>query len=625
MAAPEAKQKLTAVFVTDVVGYSRLMGDDHHATVKTLAEYREVFSSNIQRFQGRVVNAPGDSILADFESVVDAVNSAVEIQRELAQRNANMPEHRQMHFRIGVNMGDVLVRDGELFGDGVNIAARLEALADPGGICISRPVHDQVKSRLKLDYKYLGEQKVKNIAEPVRAYKVLSVSEGAVHKDKDSLRVRALAGNWRRAAYAATAILLLAVASTFAWNYWQPDPGPGDGGLALPNKPSIAVLPFDNLSGNKEQDYFADGFTEDLITLLSRVPRLRVIARNSTFHYKGRAVDIKEVGRKLGVQHLVEGSVQKAGGRLRITAQLIDAATGAHVWAERYDRELKDLFALQDEITLKVVLEVMKELEVKPTRQELARIKVDRAGDLQAWDYYVQARESLPQNSYEFLLPVVRGNLDKALALDPDFEPAILGRGWVLLYSGRFRLGPEKDLTTAAELAERVIALNPTLAEPHSLLAMIAFVRKKYDQAVSQAKRAVTLNPNFAYGYVVIAEVLSAMGHPGEALAKIQQADALDPFPGGNHLRIKGQILYQLGRNEEAIDILHPVAVRSKEIYLLPILLIASYSAAGRPEARKWAAEYAASPRYIVEEYLLWKNKAGIERILADLAKAGLK
>ncbi len=319
------QRKLTAILCADVAGYSRLMGDDEEATIETLTAYRKVFTSEIKKHRGRVVDAKGDAILAEFASVVDAVNGAVEIQRKLAEQNAELPDERRMDFRIGINLGDVVVKDGVIYGDGVNIAARVEALAEPGGICISRPVFDQVESKLNLECEYLGEQKVKNIAKPVRAYKVnLTQPERGEQVEQPEA--------------VSTASLV-----------------PDGISLELPDKPSIAVLAFENMSGDSEQEYFSDGIAEDIITDLSKLSELFVIARNASFSYKGKAVLPQQVGRELGVRYILEGSVRKAGNRVRINAQLIDASTEKHLWAERYDRELKDIFALQDELTEKIV------------------------------------------------------------------------------------------------------------------------------------------------------------------------------------------------------------------------------------------------------------------------------
>src|SRR5712692_4445617 len=339
------ERKLTAILSADVKGYSRLMGEDEEATIRTLTAYREVMVTLIQQHRGRVVDSPGDNLLAEFASAVDAVRCAVEIQQELKVRNAELPLDRKMEFRMGLNVGDVIVEGERIYGDGVNIAARLEGLADPGGICISGTVYDQIENKVALSYEYVGEQTVKNIAKPVRVYRVREKSEVVVTMSESVLRQ----AQHERLSDPVTP----SAGSGQALSQSQGDPHAPV--LPLPNKPSIAVLPFANLSGDPEQEYFSDGITEELITGLSRLSGLFVIARTSVFTYKGRAVKVQEVGQELGVRYVLEGSVRKANDQVRITAQLVDATAGHHLWAERYDRPFKDIFALQDDVVQKIV------------------------------------------------------------------------------------------------------------------------------------------------------------------------------------------------------------------------------------------------------------------------------
>ncbi|MFQ6078772.1 MAG: adenylate/guanylate cyclase domain-containing protein, partial [Thermodesulfobacteriota bacterium] len=350
------ERKLTAILSADVKGYSRLMGEDEVATIRTLTAYREVMAALIQKHRGRVVDSPGDNLLAEFASVVDAVECAVEVQQELKARNAELPPDRRMEFRIGINLGDVVVEGERIYGDGVNIAARLEGLAEGGGICISGTAYDQVEGKLSLGYEYLGEHAVKNIKKPVRVYRVEPepVALGVGMRAEEEL---------------------------------VPPEKPG--ALELPDKPSIAVLPFLNMSGDPEQEYFSDGITEDLITDLSKVSGLFVIARNSAFTYKGKSAKVEQVGRELGVRYVVEGSVRRAGDRVRITAQLVDAETGYHLWTERYDRDLKDIFDLQDEVTQKIVAA----LKVKLTRRELELLERKYTDNPEAYDCYLRGWE----------------------------------------------------------------------------------------------------------------------------------------------------------------------------------------------------------------------------------------
>ena len=345
MAEEHVKRKISAIFSADVEGYSRLMGDDEVATVRTLENYRKVMVDLIEQHRGRVVDSPGDNLLAEFGSVVDAVQCAVEVQQVLKAKNAELPENRRMEFRIGINLGDFIEEGERIYGDGVNIAARIEGLAEGGGICISGTAFDQVETKLGLDFEYLGEQAVKNIKKPVRVYRV------RMESDFSDMEL--------------------------------------SGGLSLPDKPSIAVLPFVNMSGDPEQEYFSDGITEEIITALSRSPKLFVIARNSTFTYKGKSAKVQKVAEDLGVRYVLEGSVRKAGDRVRITAQLIEAKTGHHLWAERYDRDLKDIFALQDEVAVKIMSAIGAEL----TRGERALLLGKGTDNVEAYLMVLQGFE----------------------------------------------------------------------------------------------------------------------------------------------------------------------------------------------------------------------------------------
>ncbi|MBW2567375.1 MAG: adenylate/guanylate cyclase domain-containing protein [Deltaproteobacteria bacterium] len=374
MATQDFKRKLTAILSADVKGYSRLMREDEEATVQTITTYREVIDSVVQKHRGEVVDSPGDNILAEFASVVDAVRSAVETQEELKARNAELPENRRMEFRIGINLGDVIHEKDRIYGDGVNVAARVESLADAGGICVSRSAYDQVKDKLTLGYEYLGEHSVKNIAEPVRVYRVLMEPEAA-GKVIGEKRVEPKRG--QRAALAAVVALLLIVGGLLIWRSASPPVEVASEekmAFPLPEKPSLAVLPFDNLSGDSSQDYFSDGITENVITALSNVENLFVIARNSTFTYKGKPVKVQQVAEELGVRYVLEGSVQRSEDRVRITAQLIDALTGHHLWAENYDRELGDIFALQDDITEQVTMALQVKLHRRRANPHPAQI-----------------------------------------------------------------------------------------------------------------------------------------------------------------------------------------------------------------------------------------------------------
>jgi adenylate cyclase len=393
MTTQEVKRKLTAILSADAKGYSRLMGEDEESTARTLNAYKEVMTDLIQHHRGRVVGTAGDSMLAEFASVVDGVRCAVEIQKELKTRNAELSESRRMEFRIGVNLGDVIEDGEQILGDGVNIAARLESLSEAGGICISGTAYDQVENKLSLGYEYLGEQAVKNIAKPVRVYRVLMEPE-ATGKVIGEKKVKPR--QWQMATMGLVVVVIVVVAAGAIWRlYLRPVPplvevaSKEKMALPLPDKPSIAVLPFANMSDDPKQEYLADGFAEEIINGLSKCPHILVIARNSSFTYKGKPVKVQLVAGDLGVRNVLEGSLRKTDDKVRITVQLIDALTGQHLFSERYDRELKDILVMQDEITMKILDAV----QVKLTAGEDARLRTKGTKNLDAYLKLMQARQ----------------------------------------------------------------------------------------------------------------------------------------------------------------------------------------------------------------------------------------
>jgi len=583
MAQEGFKRKLTAILSADVAGYSRLMGDDEAATVKTLSAYREILTTVIKQHQGRVVDSPGDNMLAEFASVVDAVESAVEIQNELKSKNAELHENRRMKFRIGINIGDVIEEGERIYGDGVNIAARLESMAASGGICISGPAFDQVESKLDLDFEYLGEQVVKNIEKPVRVY-LLRVEGGVIDVERNQ-------------------------------------------DLPLPDKPSIAVLPFDNISGDPEQEYFSDGITEEIITALSKIPKMLVIARNSTFTYKGRPVKVQRVGAELGVRYVLEGSVRKAGNRVRITAQLVDTITGHHLWAERYDRKLKDIFDLQDEITMKII----NALQVELTEGEHARLWGRGTDNLQAYLKSLQARE-------HFLTQTEEGNTlarrmaEEAIALDPEFPPAYHFLALTYLVDGVFRNAkfPEQSLTRAVELTQKAITLDESYAQAHGLLGLLYTRLREHEKGIIKAEKGVALDPNGAHNYLYLNYTLRFAGKFEEAVQAIEKAIRLNPFPPVTYYRFACLTYIGVGRYEEAIAAAKNAVSVAPNDFFAHIGLSAAYSLAGREEdARSAAAEaLRINPKYSIEhaeKRLPFKNKADAKHFFNALRKAGLK
>ena len=535
-------RKLAAILSADAEGYSRLMGDDEVATVRAITEYRAVIASMVAARGGRVVDAPGDNVLAEFASVVDAVQSAVDIQRELESRNAALPPTRRMRFRIGINLGDVIVEGDRLYGDGVNIAARLESLADGGGICLSGTAYDQIEGKLPFGYEFKGEHSVKNITRPVRVYR-LHLDPSAAPGPTARARSRLV----KPVAAAVAILVLLGAAGWVGWRWLRP---PESAGLPLPDRPSVAVLPFSNLSQDPSQEYFSDGVTEDLITGLSKVSGLFVIARNSVFTYKGKAVKVRDVGRELGVRYVLEGGVQRSGSRVRITAQLVDATTGYHIWAERYDREVNDIFALQDEVTQRIV----SAMAVKLTEAEKRRLGRPPTGNPEAYDLVLRGHE-------ERRLTTRDGNAEarrlfvKALDLDPNYAAAYLGLAWTHLQSWQFMWSTDREgLERARELAERAIALNESLVGAHHVLGQIYLWMKQHDRAIAEAQQAVALAPNDADGYETLAETLCWSGKPEECIQAIRHAMRLNPHYPYFYDWTLGHGYYLTGQRQQALD-----------------------------------------------------------------------
>jgi adenylate cyclase len=483
-----ATRRLCAILAADVAGYSRLMGADEEGTHERLkAHLREAVDPKIAEHHGRTVKNTGDGVLLEFQSVVDAVRCAVEVQNATAERNAEVPADHRIEFRIGINLGDVLVEQHDIFGDGVNIAARLEALAEPGGICVSGTVHDQVRDKLDIAFEDMGDKEVKNIARPVHVYRIRLHTED-------------------KAAPAETA----------------PRPLP-----ALPDKPSIAVLPFANMSGDPEQDYFADGMVEEIITALSRIRWLFVIARNSTFTYKGQPVDVKRVGRELGVRYVLEGSVRKAAGRVRISAQLVEAESGAHLWADRFDGSMEDVFDLQDQVATNVAGVIEPALQMAETHRARGR----PTGDLTAYDLYLRSLEVLLVFSKESILQAIE-LLECAIEFDARYGIALAHAAQChsMLFQSGWADDPEATRRRGVELAQR--ALQAAADDPTALAwvsrALINFDRD-VGQSIGLVDRALALNPSSAQAWRVSGWVRVAAGDANRAIADFANANRLDP------------------------------------------------------------------------------------------------
>jgi adenylate cyclase len=527
------ERRLAAILSADVKGYSRLMGEDEVATIRTLTAYRQVIATLVEQHRGRVVDSPGDNLLAEFSSAVEAVQSAVEIQQALQARNADLPASRRMQFRIGVNLGEVVVERERLYGEGVNIAARLESLAEAGGICVSGIVYSQVKNKLALRFEDLGEQTVKNIAEPVRAWRVRVGSETFVPGVETEKQNPTLGTPLRRARptyQVLLAGLLLVAGVIIAIRYFSHPPlNPQSSApvtekspaLPLPDKPSIVVLPFVNMSEDPKQDYFSDGITEDLTSDLSKIASLFVIARNSAFTYKGKAVTVEDVSMELGVRYVLEGSVRKADKQVRITAQLIDATTGGHLWSGRYDRPLQDIFALQDEIVQKIVTT----LKLQLTLRGQGLLPRSSTNNLEAYDYFLRGMQFWHTYNAQS-----RQMYEKAIALDPQYADAYAGLGHTYWLEWLVQWGQNPQLLEQAfTLAQRAIALDDSQPWGRMLLSQVYMWKKQYEPAIAEAQRAVALDPNYADSYWDLAYVLVFAGRPEEAIEVMEKAMRLNP------------------------------------------------------------------------------------------------
>ena len=623
------KRKLTAIFSADVKGYSRLMREDEVATVDTLRAYRKAMSALIQKHRGRVVDTPGDNLLAEFSSVVDAVECSAEIQKDLEAKNAELPERRRMEFRIGINLGDV-IEDGErIYGDGVNIAARVEGLADGGGICISGIAYESVKNKVALGYEYLGEHTVKNIAEPVRVYRVLMEPEAAgkvIGEKGPGLR------QWQWAALALVAVLVVGAGALTIWNFFlRPSPPPVEitsektPALELPDKPSIAVLPFSNLSGDPEQEYFSDGITNDMITDLSKFRGLFVIASNTVFTYKGKPVKVKDLGRELGVRYVLEGSVQRGVDKVRVNAQLIDTATGHHLWAERYERGLKDLFTMQDEIVQTIVAR----LAVKVRRAERARVMRKATDSLEAYDYVLRGSEYLSRVTRSANMEA-KEMFQRAIELDPHYAGTYAGLGWV--HYGNAGFGwtefPAKALQQAHDFAQKALSLEESNDSAHRLLGSVYLYRGQHDLAVNELQRAIELNPNDARSHRRLGQVMLYSSRTDEAIHSLETGLRLDPniWPGG--FMFLGLAYYLKERYDDAIRTLERGLARQPDFAGTHIALVAAYAQSGRSEdaAREAATVLRLDPFFEVDSYgTLFRNPADRNRIVDGLRKAGLK
>jgi TolB-like protein/Flp pilus assembly protein TadD len=573
-------RRLAAIMVADVVGYSRLMEADEAGTLAALkARRKDVFEPVVKAHGGRIVKVMGDGVLVEFASAVNAVQGAIELQKKMVEANADIPEVRQIILRIGINLGDVIGEGSDIYGEGVNIAARLESLAPPGGICISGKLHEEVKAKVPARFDDLGEQQLKNIAQPVRAFK-LSLDPNHA-EDKVSPKEH--------------------------------------------DRSSIAILAFENLSGDPEQEYFADGIAEDIITALSRFRDLIVVARHSSFAFKGKAVPVPQIGRELGVDYVLEGSVRKAGNRVRITAQLIDAATSAHIWAERIDRDLADLFEIQDEVTERIVSTLANRLE----RTEQQRASRKRPETMRVHDYILRARAIVSETAETN--QQARALYEKALELDPASVSALTGLGWAafLDWVSYWGASGAKALDSAYEFARRAVALDSTDYRAHLLLGCVQANRKQQADALKHYEIAHSLNGNDADGAAHMANLLIDLGRFGDALEWLKRAVRLNPLHPAWYLYAIGEAYYGTKQYEQAIEPLRSAVNRYPKFITPRRHLAATYAQLGRLEEARAEIEAALrlDPSLSVSFYrnrVHYANAADLEHYLDGLRKAGL-
>jgi adenylate cyclase len=573
------ERKLAAILAADVAGYSRLMGADEEGTLARLKACRgELLDPKIAEHRGRVVKTTGDGILIEFPSVVDAVRCAMDVQRDMAGRNADVTDEQRIEFRVGINLGDIMIDAEDIHGDGVNIAARLEGIAEPGGICISDSSYQQVRDKLSIDFEDMGQQQLKNIARPVRVYRI-PIGRSAPRE--------------------------------------RPS-------LALPDKPSIAILPFDNMSEVSEDIYFADGIAEDIITELSRYPDLFIVARNSSFTYRGKAVRVGDVARELGVRYVLEGSVRRAGNRVRINAQLIDATNGNHLWAQRYDRNLEDLFSVQDEVTQSIVA-------VLPERVQSAAFETasrKTRSSLDAYDHLLRGKychhlETAEANSE------AESHFDRAINLDPRFASAYawkactLGQAW----NDEFRPRTPELFQGMIQLVERAASLDENDTECHRIMCRIALIQAKYAKSEYHLERALALNPNDPRLVVQRGINLTFIGDPEGAIPWIEKAMRLDPFSAYRYYLDHVRALFMARRPAEAVAVLERTTREQWEHY---VWAAASNAAQNEQPAAREAAQRAIAmrPQLSIASYVdgrfKWKRSEDRARLRDALAQAGL-
>ena len=628
MEPQSTERRLTTILSADVAGYSRLMGEDEAGTLAALKAHRqELIEPKAAQYRGRTVKLMGDGALMEFGSVVDAVLFAVEFQSAMAERNAGIAEDGRVDYRVGINIGDIIVEADDIYGDGVNVAARLEALAEPGGIYVAANVFDQVKNKLDLGFEHLGKKEVKNIAEPISIYRIMMDERASALRTPV---VQAKAPTWRVPVIAAGAAILVMLVGGLLWlQPWGPDVEPASierMALPLPDKPSIAVLPFANMTGDAGKDYLSDGITEDIITDLSKFPQLFVIARTSVFAYKDKPTTVQQVSEELGVRYVLEGSFREAGQKVRVTAQLIDATTGYHIWAERFDRDLTDLFALQDEITQSIVAAMAGEL----AQEELARAKRKDTANLESYDLYLRGRDLLDNLTQEDNAKA-RETFQRAIDLDKEYARGYAGMALTYFFPVQFKWtkSPAESLEKSFDYARKAVALDASDYYTHQTLGRIYIARKDYDQGLASYETALSLNPNDADLLASMGLPAFFSGRPEEAIGWVSKAMRLNPSYPSWYPLVLGCSYYVAKRYEEAVVPLTDSINRNPKALVTHSFLAASYGQLGREEEARGKVKeiLRMKPDFSVAGWskgFKFKDLADLEHYAEGLQKAGL-
>ena len=611
-------RRLTAILAADMVGYSRLMGEDEVGTLARLQTCRrKVVDPAIEKYHGRIIKLMGDGALVEFASVVDAVQCAATIQRQMAVYDQGVPEAKEIRFRIGVNLGDIIVEGDDIYGDGVNIAARLESLADPGGICVSRMAFDHARHKADVGFADLGEQRLKNIADPVRVYRVLldpGKAGKVINRSRYSLRTLVLSG--------IAGLFIIFTMIGFGWERFSAP--------RVQPRTSIAVLPFANLSGDPQQDYFADGITEDLITDLAKLSGIDVIARNSVFAYKGKPIVLADVGRDLGVRYAVEGSVRRTGDQIRLNAQLVDIDANVSLWANRFDRPASGVFDVQDEISR----EITKALGIEPSAAASQRIARPPTANLEAYDYYLRA-EQAARTGQRSRMGEALALYDKAVELDPNFAEAYAGDARTTVYVWRVSFNEVLQSAPARkrayEKASRALELDPDLSSPYAILGIMQVADRRYEEAIASAQRAVLLGPGDAAAHIALAYVQLFAGNHAEAATAVEKALRLDPNLSPVDREIAGLVYLLRGDTAKAIETLERTCADAPNAGF-QITLAAAYARAGRfADAKAAVTEGLRVQRAAFDtlaafrvSYAHFRSPADLDLFLGALRQAGL-